>query len=119
MEPLGVFLGLLVPTMFLSYLSAGRDEILGQARSSMRLGTVVVLTAVAVVVLVSLGVGWSWALALASPGVLGSRLGDWLGRGGWAVFRRRVRRRSGGPRSDATGIAERGDRSLGASQLQP
>ncbi len=119
MGPLVVFLGLFVPTFFLSYLSAGGDEILGQVRPSMRLGAVVALTAVALVGLRWVGVGWSWALALTMAGLVGARLGDWLGRGGWAAARRRARRRHGPALSPVPAACQRVELEAGVGRRGP
>ncbi len=92
MEPLILFACLFLPTFALSMLSASRDQMLFQTRPALHLGVVTLLTLTGAAVLHVFGLSWSWALALTTSGLLGSRLGDWFGRGGWIILRFRLER---------------------------
>ncbi len=90
MDQFVVFLSIFAPALLLSYLGAGRDQMLGQTRPRMHRGLAWFLALLGVVALQAAGIDWSWGLALVGSGVLGSQLGDWLGNDGWLVMRRRI-----------------------------
>ncbi len=92
MEPAILFVCLFVPTFGLSWVSASRDQMLFQTRPALRTSAVTAMTLIGAWVLTWFGLSWSWALALTTSGLLGSRLGDWLGRGGFIVLRFHVER---------------------------
>ncbi len=90
MDPLIVFLCLFLPTFGFTLLGAQRDQMLFETRPTTSRWLVAPLLAVCSVVLAGVGMPLAWVAALILPGPLGSRLGDWVGGGGWIVLRYRI-----------------------------